>query len=143
MNFVRLGVMWEAVERTEGAYDDGYLDQIEIMINKLGDAGIYTLVDAHQDVMARTMCGEGFPDFYVKQALAADSTCVNAWVDRLLKPEYNKFGICKDFSSYGFRLDENEDPLIEDCQTVGFGEYYYTKEAISAFGSFFNNKNGF
>lgn len=25
-NLVRLGVMWEAVERTEGVYDDDYLD---------------------------------------------------------------------------------------------------------------------
>jgi len=24
-NLVRLGVMWEAVERTEGVYDDAYL----------------------------------------------------------------------------------------------------------------------
>lgn len=47
MNFVRLGVMWEAVERTEGVYDDAYLDKVEVLINKLGEAGIYTLVDAH------------------------------------------------------------------------------------------------
>ena len=46
-NFVRLGVMWEAVERTEGVYDEDYLDQIETMISSLGDAGIYTLVDMH------------------------------------------------------------------------------------------------
>ena len=26
MNFVRLGVMWEAVERQEGVYDEAYLD---------------------------------------------------------------------------------------------------------------------
>lgn len=25
-NFVRLGVMWEAVERVAGQYDDAYLD---------------------------------------------------------------------------------------------------------------------
>ena len=46
-NFVRLGVMWEAVEREEGVYDEEYLNKVETMINKLGDAGIYTLVDAH------------------------------------------------------------------------------------------------
>lgn len=47
MNFVRLGVMWEAVERSAGVYDDAYLDKVETLINKLGAAGIYTLVDAH------------------------------------------------------------------------------------------------
>jgi endoglycosylceramidase len=47
MNFVRLGVMWEAVERSPGVYDDNYLDQVLSLINRLGEAGIYTLVDAH------------------------------------------------------------------------------------------------
>ena len=28
-NFVRLGVMWEAVERSEKQYDDAYLDKVE------------------------------------------------------------------------------------------------------------------
>ena len=36
MNFVRLSVMWEAVEREEGVYDMDYLDQVEALINKLG-----------------------------------------------------------------------------------------------------------
>lgn len=46
-NFMRLGVMWEGVERTENVYDEVYLDRIEALINKMGQAGIYTLVDAH------------------------------------------------------------------------------------------------
>ena len=47
MNFVRLGVMWEAVEREPGVYDHAYLDQVEELVNRLGERGIYTLVDAH------------------------------------------------------------------------------------------------
>jgi len=58
--------MWEAVERSEGVYDDAYLGKVEALINKLGEAGIYTLVDAHQDVWARAVCGEGVPNFYFK-----------------------------------------------------------------------------
>ena len=69
MNFVRLGVMWEAVERTPEVYDYKYLDKVEELILKLGEAGIYTLVDAHQDVFARVMCGEGMPDFYAKEII--------------------------------------------------------------------------
>jgi len=64
MNFMRLGVMWEGVEREAGKYDMAYLDKVEALINKMGEAGIYTLVDAHQDVFARYLCGEGVPDFY-------------------------------------------------------------------------------
>ena len=36
MNFVRLGVMWEAVERTPGQYDEVYLEKIDALITKLG-----------------------------------------------------------------------------------------------------------
>ena len=35
-NFVRLGVMWEGVERSEGVYDEDYLNKVEELINKLG-----------------------------------------------------------------------------------------------------------
>ena len=58
--------MWEAVERTEGKYDKEYLNNIETLINKLGKAGIYTLVDMHQDAFSRLSCGEGFPDYVAK-----------------------------------------------------------------------------
>ena len=46
-NFVRLGVMWEAVERTPGQYNMTYLDEVESLIKRLGQRGIYTLVDMH------------------------------------------------------------------------------------------------
>jgi hypothetical protein len=39
--------MWEAVETKPGVYDQDYLDKVESLINRLGEAGIYTLVDAH------------------------------------------------------------------------------------------------
>ncbi len=61
--------MWEAVERVQGQYNQTYLSQIEALINKLGSKGIYTLVDAHQDVLARRICGEGIPNFYAQPEL--------------------------------------------------------------------------
>jgi len=39
--------MWEAVERTPGQYNMTYLDEVESLINRLGQRGIYTLVDMH------------------------------------------------------------------------------------------------
>ena len=47
MNLVRLGVMWEAVEREEGVFDLEYLKRVDQLINKLGQKGIYTMVDGH------------------------------------------------------------------------------------------------
>ena len=65
-NLVRLGVMWESVETAPGVYNQTYLDEIDKLITKLGEKGIYTLVDAHQDLLARIACGEGMPNFYAK-----------------------------------------------------------------------------
>jgi endoglycosylceramidase len=143
-NFVRLGVMWEAVEREPGVYDDDYLNKIEDLINEMGEAGIYTLVDAHQDVFARTMCGEGIPDFYAKEVIGSSPSCVSPTIDALLKPLYDFMGICLDLNDFGYRIDENGDPLIEDCLTVpgGFGTFYDTKQGVNGFGALFENQNG-
>ena len=61
--------MWEAVETSPGVYNHTYLDEVEKLINKLGEKGIYTQVDAHQDALARIVCGEGMPNFYARKIL--------------------------------------------------------------------------
>ena len=68
-NFVRLGVMWEAVETAPGQFNATYLDEIDSLVTKLGEAGFYVLIDAHQDVLARLTCGEGMPNFRAKEIL--------------------------------------------------------------------------
>ena len=81
MNFVRLGVMWEGVERQAGVYDTEYLAKVDALITKMGEAGIYTLVDAHQDVFARSICGEGVPDFYAKEVVGQSASCLTPLID--------------------------------------------------------------
>jgi len=44
MNFVRLGVMWEAVETAPGVYNETYIQEVNDLINRLGAKGIYTLL---------------------------------------------------------------------------------------------------
>lgn len=61
--------MWEAVEISAGKYNETYLNEVEKLINKLGEKGIYTMVDSHQDVISRYSCGEGIPNFYAKEIL--------------------------------------------------------------------------
>lgn len=55
--------MWEAVEKAPNQFDTVYLQEIDDLVSKLGAAGIYVLIDAHQDVLARLACGEGMPNF--------------------------------------------------------------------------------
>jgi len=43
---------------------------------------------------------------------------------------------------YGFRKDENGNPLIEDCQTIPFFTYYTSPESWTVFRELWTNKNG-
>jgi endoglycosylceramidase len=62
---VRLGVMWPGVEPSKGFYNTTYLKVMANLIEDLGEYGIYTLVDFHQDLLSRLFCGEGIPDWAV------------------------------------------------------------------------------
>ena len=109
---VRLGVMWEAVETAPGVYNDTYLAEIDSLVTRLGDKGIYTLVDAHQDVLARIICGEGMPNFYAKQILGQGAYCFTKFEDWIMAPLFKKGGFCKSMKDYGYRVDSDGNPLI-------------------------------
>jgi endoglycosylceramidase len=85
-NVVRLGVIWEGLEPGSGGPNDpalcargkpgdphqlsptvvnGYLDHVEQTINLLGQYGVYTLLDMHQDVYNQLFRGEGAPNWAV------------------------------------------------------------------------------
>ena len=134
-NFVRLGIMWESVEREEGKYDMEYLNQMEEIINNLGKNGIYTMIDNHQDVFSRNFCGEGVPYFYLDK-IGYDKQCDANILTKLL----GLVNICKPMSSFNFRYDDKNLPLIEDCKTKNFVEYHFTSEFTSVYKNFYENK---
>jgi hypothetical protein len=39
--------MWEGVETAEGVWNEKYLSDINDLVTKLGEKGIYTLIDSH------------------------------------------------------------------------------------------------
>lgn len=80
---VRLGVQWESVERKEQWYNTTYLEEMNKLINKLGENGIYTMVDAHQDLFSRKTCGNGAPVFYVPENI--EHTCPTTIGESYLK----------------------------------------------------------
>ena len=67
-NAVRLGVMWVAVEPTNGTINTTYLQSVKNVSDLLFEHGLYTLVDGHQDLLGRDLCGEGFPQWAVRRA---------------------------------------------------------------------------
>ena len=53
---------------------------------------------------------------------------------------YYLFGACKPMEKYDFDYDENGNPLIKDCLTHPFPEYYATPEVTSGFNNLYTNK---
>ncbi len=129
--------MWEAVESSPNQYNDTYLDAVEVLINKLGQRGIYTLVDAHQDVLARRLCGEGIPNFY-----AVDTDLPHTCNPGILPYLFPFLNLCKSIKDYGFRYDQDGNPLIEDCQKNQFVNYYFSPESMALFEQLYSTESG-
>ena len=66
----------------------------------------------HQDVFARSICGEGFPDFYAKQVIGSDPVCISKWIDPLLTAVWDKTGLCIPMTYFNFQNDLNDDPIV-------------------------------
>lgn len=134
--------MWEAVERSPGVYNDTYLDEVTKLINRLGSKGIYTMIDAHQDIFARKICGEGMPNFYAKQVLDKGKYCLDTSFDWMLTPVYKATGFCKSIDDYDLRYDADGNPLIEDCQNFSFAKLYTSPEGMTLQRAFYYNDLG-
>ena len=116
-NFVRLGVMWEAVEKSEGIYDLEYINAVKDLVEQLGRSGIYTLIEGYQFNFAKSICGVGLPNFYSHNAIGDHPACLIEEVDWILSPLYKNFKFCQSFEDFEFQLDANDEPIINDCRT--------------------------
>lgn len=93
----------------------------------------------HQDVFARSVCGEGIPDFYAQAVIGKNPVCISKWIDPLLSKLWEMTGLCIPITYFGFENDANGDPLIKDCQTVEFYKYYMTSNSIVGFEALYKN----
>jgi endoglycosylceramidase len=91
MNVIRLYVAWEGVEPVRGQYNMTYLQELKGVVERCNRFNIAVILDAHQDVLSRFFCGEGFPDWAVSRS---------DWVF--------PYPVRKDFD-----VDENGYPLLE------------------------------
>ena len=73
------------------------------------------MIDGHQDIFTRKLCGEGIPTFYAKQIIDNDMYCIDKKYDFILEPVLKNFGICKSMKDYDLRYDSDGNPLIQDC----------------------------
>ena len=80
LDVVRLPFFWEALEPTAGHYDEQYLDRYAAMAERMGQRGLRVIVDFHQDVFARPLCGDGFPLWALPQPdMTPRTACAGQW----------------------------------------------------------------
>lgn len=135
ITLVRLGVMWESVEVAPQQYNMTYLDEVDKLITRLGQKGIYTMVDAHQDLYSRNTCGEGIPAFYAVDVSHSCDVSIPGFV-------FKVFGQCQSMEEYGHKKDEKGWPDLEDCKKTIFTKYYTSPEVCSSFEGLYQNKYG-
>ncbi len=69
LNAIRLLVFWEAIEPDEGRYDARYLAAVRRIVDAAGAAGLWVMVDMHQDVYGRGFGFDGAPEWSLDAAL--------------------------------------------------------------------------
>ncbi|RME51869.1 MAG: hypothetical protein D6795_07570, partial [Deltaproteobacteria bacterium] len=61
MNIVRFGIFWAALEPEAGAFNEAYLAEVERFLDRFHAAGLFVLLDMHQDVYGEKYGGDGAP----------------------------------------------------------------------------------
>ena len=124
-NVVRLYVAWPGLEPTKGNYNLTYLEVIVDMVARLGERGIYTILDCHQDLFSPKFCGEGAPDFAV---LYPD-------------PPTNPILFPLPISLKPFTVDPTTGyPYRNECSQHSFFLYYFSDATGKAWQSFYDNE---
>lgn len=121
---MRVGVMPEAIlpSSLNGAVNTTYLNSVVDLARHLGEAGIFTLLDAHQDDLSRQFCGEGMPDFMISPG------DLEAW-ERFPSPLPVKID-----------LDPTTHlPNLTQCEAIPFALFNAAIELNAAWGGLYNN----
>ena len=137
INLVRLGIIWESIEREEKVYDLEHLEKMYKIVDKLEQNNIAVIIDAHQDMFSRLFCGEGAPKFYVDK-MTYQTTCSA----NLLSKFFGLVSACIPLSKNNWQYGEDGLPLVEDCVAGSFIDYHKSPELMSIYDSFFDNESG-
>jgi len=60
-NMLRLPINWSGVEPREGLFSEEYLERVDKVVEICGKAGLYVLVDFHQDAWSKEIGEDGAP----------------------------------------------------------------------------------
>lgn len=68
LDLLRLPINWSALEPTRGVFDDGYLDRVEAAVTCADHAGLYVLIDMHEDAYSKEIGEDGAPLWAIEPA---------------------------------------------------------------------------
>lgn len=114
-NVVRLGVDWAALEPEPGVFDTTYLASIEQTVQTLGQHGIYSILDMHQDAWGTPFGGEGAPAWATLTGGAAHGTTTfpyNEFFNPAETQAWDSFW-GNDAASNGIGLEDNYSQMLE------------------------------
>lgn len=84
-NSVRFLIIWEAIEPERGVFDDAYLNDVFTITEWARDAGLFTILDMHQDIYSRKFYGDGAPEWAVLDD-GIPFTLRSPWYNNYLEP---------------------------------------------------------
>jgi endoglycosylceramidase len=61
LDLLRLPINWSALEPAPGTFDDAYLDRVDAAVQCAASAGVYVLIDLHQDAYSKEIGEDGAP----------------------------------------------------------------------------------
>jgi len=65
-NAVRLLIFWDGIEPQKGEYDHEYLARVRQRLDWCAEAGLYVILDMHQDLYSIKFGGDGAPEWSVQ-----------------------------------------------------------------------------
>lgn len=122
-NLVRLGTMWSGAQPVgRGQFDAGYLQTLVNISSTMYEYGVYTLVDAHQDLGSAYFCADGMPPW-----LAAEYSQGAPTFPEPLAPACNR-----------------SSPLSppDCCGLYSWATFYFTNAVGRAFQTLYNTTKG-
>ncbi|KAJ3313068.1 hypothetical protein HDU76_002727 [Blyttiomyces sp. JEL0837] len=123
---IRLGVMWPGVEPIRGHYDFNYIEIMRTIVERCQDAGIYVLIDFHQDGLSEKFCGEGIP----------------LWASQPAWSLFNLFGFPFPLESTPYKLNDLGIPSDSDCSKHFYDLLELSYASGSAYQRLYKNYNG-
>ena len=91
------------------------------LVNKLGENGIYTLLDFHQDLISEKFCGDGVPVWLIDEIRG-----------------YKTFPFP---TGKKIPLNASGEPSWDDCDHQKWGKYYFTYDVGQVFNELYDTRS--